>query len=213
MQNPPVFSLGPVAEFTALERPGRGEHRGETPHHSVQDDATMDHRPDLPRQTWQLTLDGSPKPVELVPYAGRLGGTPSSFRVGTVERKLEYSAGVSRWQRFKAPLLGSVDVGSRRVAMTLTTIRPSYRSAVRRNISGLKSSGPLSFIGAILGGAALSGGAAAAMQSTLVWLIYELSVDGEPSGSWVAKTVDGLAERWTFVPPGGSLPDSDTPDW
>jgi hypothetical protein len=173
----------------------------------------MDHGLVLPHQTWQLTLDGSPELVELVPYSGRLWGTPGSFRVGTVERKLEYSAGVSRRQRFKAQLVGSVDVGGHRVAMTLTTIRPSYRSAVRRNISGLKRSGPLSFLGNILGGAALGGGAAAAAQSTLVWLIYELSVDGEPSGSWVAKTVDARAERWTFVPTGGSLPDSDTPDW
>jgi hypothetical protein len=173
----------------------------------------MDRGPALPRQTWQLTLDGSPELVELVPYSGRLWGTPGSFRVATVERQLEYSAGVSRRQRFKAPLVGSVDVGGHRVAMTLTTIRPSYRSAVRRNISGLKWSGPLSFLGTVLGGAGLGGGAAAAAGSTLAWLTYELSVDGEPSGSWVAKTIDGHAERWAFVPPGGSLPRGDTPDW
>jgi hypothetical protein len=173
----------------------------------------MGHGPEAPRQTWQLTLDGSPELVELVPYSGRLWGTPRSFRVDTVERKLEYSAGVPRLQRFKAPLVGSIEVGGHRVAMTMTTIRPSYRSAVRRNISGVRRSGPLSFLGTILGGAALGGGVAAAAQSTLVWLIYELSVDGEPSGSWVAKTIDGRAERWTLVPSGGSLPDSDTPDW
>ena len=96
--------------------------------------------------------------------------------------------------------------------MTLTFIRLSYRTAVRCNISGLKGSGPLSFLGTILGGAGVGGGAAAA-QSNLVWLIYELSVDGELSGSWMAKTVDGVAERWTFAPPGGSLPGNDTLDW
>jgi hypothetical protein len=97
--------------------------------------------------------------------------------------------------------------------MTLTPVRLSIRSAVRRNISGLKSSGPLSFLGNILGGAGLGGGAAAAAQSNLAWLIYGLAVDGEPSGSWVAKTVDGAAERWTFVPPGGSLPGRDSLNW
>jgi hypothetical protein len=173
----------------------------------------MGNGPEVPRQTWQLTLDGSLELVELVPYSGRLWGTPRSFRVGTVERKLEYSAGVPRLQRFKTPLVGSVEVGGHRVAMTLTTIRPSYRSAVRRNISGARRSGPLSFLGTILGGAALGGGAAAAAQSRLVWLIYELSVDGEPSGSWVARIIDGRAEGWTLVPSGGSLPDSNTPDW
>lgn len=173
----------------------------------------MNRSPDVFRQTWQLILDGSPELVELVPYSGRLLGTPSSFRVGSIERKLAYSTSVSRWQRLKAPLVGTVDVGPHRLAMTLTTVMPSYRTAVRRNISGLKRSGPLSFLGNVLGGAALGGGAAAAAQSTLVWRIYELSVDGEPSGSWIAKTVDGQAEQWAFVPPGGSLPDSDTPDW
>ena len=97
--------------------------------------------------------------------------------------------------------------------MTLTIVIPSFRTAFRRNISGVRRSGPLSFLGNVLGGAALGGGAAAAAQSALIWLIYELSVDGEPSGSWVAKAVDGLAERWTFVPPGGSLPDGATSDW
>jgi hypothetical protein len=173
----------------------------------------MGHGTDVPRQTWQLSLDGLPELVELVSYSGRLWGTPRSFRVGAVERKLEYSPGVPRLRRFKAPLVGSIEVRGHHVAMTLTTIRPSYRSAVRRNISGTRRSGPLAFLGTILGGAAVGGGAAAATQSTLVWLIYELSVDGVPSGSWVAKTIDGRAEGWTSVPSGGSLPDSDTPDW
>ena len=77
----------------------------------------------------------------------------------------------------------------------------------------MKRSGPLALLGTILGGAALGGGAAAASQTTLIWLIYELSIDGNPAGSWVARTVDGLPERWTFVQPGGSLPDRDSPGW
>jgi len=173
----------------------------------------MVHGADIPRQTWQLTLDGSPELVELVPYTGRLWGTPRSFCVGGVEGKLEYPAGVSRLQRFKAPQVGSVEIRGHRVAMTLITVRPSYRSAVRRNVSGVRRTGALSFLGTLLGGTAVGAGAAAASQSTLVWLIYELSVDGELSGSWVAKTVDGRIEGWRLVPSGGSLPDSDTPDW
>jgi hypothetical protein len=54
---------------------------------------------------------------------------------------------------------------------------------------------------------------AAAAQTTLAWLIYELSVDGEPSGAWVAKTIDGMAERWIWVPPGSPLPDNQTMDF
>ena len=180
---------------------------------SAHDHPAMGHGADIPRQTWQLTLDGSVELVELVPYAGRLWGTPRSFRVGGVEGKLDYLAGVPRLRRFKAPQVGSVEIRGHRLAMTLTSIRPSYRSALRRNVSGVKRSGPLSFLATLLGGAAMAGGAAAASQSTLVWLIYELSVDGEPSGSWVAKTVDGRAEGWRLVPSGGSLPDSDTRDW
>jgi hypothetical protein len=172
----------------------------------------MDHGLDR-RQVWKLLLDGSPVLVELVPYTGRLWGTPGSFRIGAVERKLEHPAGLSRRQRVKAPLVGSVVVNGHRVEMSVSTVRPSFRTAVRRSFSGVKRSGPLSLLGYIIGGAGLGGGMAAAAQTTLVWLIYELSVDGKPSGSWVAKTVDGLAERWTFVRPGGSLPERDTPDW
>ena len=97
--------------------------------------------------------------------------------------------------------------------MTLKTIALSYRAAVSRNVSGLKRSGPLSFLGYLVGGAGLSGGVAAASQTTLTWLIYELDIDGVPVGSWVAKTVDGRPERWTFVRPGGLLPDRDSRDW
>ena len=46
----------------------------------------MDRSPEVLRQSWQLILDGSPERVELVPYSGRLWGTPRSFRVGTIER-------------------------------------------------------------------------------------------------------------------------------
>ncbi len=147
-----------------------------------------------------------------MPYSGRLWGAPSSFQVRQVETKLKQSAGLSWRQRVKSPLVGTVELDGHRVTMTLTTISLSYRSAVRRNISGLKRSGPLGFLGTILGGAGLGGGAAAAAQSTLAWGIYELSVDGQPSGSWVAKTIDGLVERWTWVPPGGTLPDKQTLD-
>jgi len=162
------------------------------------------------QQTWKLMLDGSQEVVELVPYSGRLWGAPESFRIGTIERKLEYPAGTSRWRRLKTPLGASIEVGGHEVALTLTTISLSYRAAVRRNVSALKWTLSGSFLGTILGGAALGGGAAAAAQTTLAWLIYELCVDNEPSGSWVAKSVDTLVEGWTFVPAGGPLPDSQT---
>jgi hypothetical protein len=108
--------------------------------------------------------------------------------------------------------VGSIDARDHRLGMTLNTIRPSYRAAVGRNVSGLKRSGPLSFLGSLIG-PGLGGGGAAAAQTTLTWLIYELDVDGIPFGSWVAKAVDGRPERWTFVPPGGLLPDRDSRDW
>ena len=104
-------------------------------------------------------------------------------------------------------------MANHRLGMTHKAIALSYRAAVTRNVTGLKRSGPLSFLGSLLGGAGLGGGVAAASQTILTWLIYELDVDGVPSGSWVAKAVDGVPERWTFVPPGGLLPDRDSRDW
>jgi hypothetical protein len=174
---------------------------------------TIDHQREASGLTWDVDVDGSPLRVELVPYAGPLWGAPNKFRVGEVEQKLSWPPSVSRWQRTRAAQVGSIDVRNHRLGMTLNTIRLSYRAAVRRNVSGLKGSGPLSFFGFLIGGAGLSRGAAAAAQTTLTWLIYQLDVDGVPVGSWVAKTVDGRPERWTFVQPGGLLPDRDSQDW
>jgi hypothetical protein len=165
-----------------------------------------------PRRTWKVKLDGSSELIELVPYSGRLWGVPTSFRVRAVEEKLKHPEGLSRWQRVKTPLVGTVDVGGHRLTMTLTTVSLSMRAAMRRNISGLKRSGTLGFLGNLLGGAGMGGGLAAASQTTLAWGIYELSVDGMRSGAWVTKTIDGIVEGWTWVPPGGSLPDNKTLD-
>jgi hypothetical protein len=175
--------------------------------------AAMDHHGVASGQTWDVNVEGSPLHVELVPYAGPLWGAPSSFRVGNVEQKLSWPPGVSRWERTRAPKVGLIDAGNHRLGMTHKAITLSYRAAVSRNVSGLKRSGPLAFIGTLLGGAGLGGGAAAASQTTLTWLIYELDVDGAPSGSWVAKAVDGRPDRWTFVPAGGLLPNRDSRDW
>jgi hypothetical protein len=41
------------------------------------------------------------------------------------------------------------------------------------------------------------------------WVIYELFVGGHPRGSWVAPFSD--MSQWTFVPPGGDLPDGKQP--
>jgi hypothetical protein len=173
----------------------------------------MNSRPDRVRQTWRLSLDESRDVAELVPYSGPLWGAPNSFSVGAVERKLEFAPGLSRRQRVKAPLVGAIDVGRNHVSMTRTTVSLAYRVALRRNLFGLKRSGPLAFLGTLLGGSGLGGGAAAAAQTTLTWLIYALDVDGQPKGSWVAKTVDGVVERWIWVAPGGSLPDKQTLDF
>jgi hypothetical protein len=173
----------------------------------------MSHGSRQPRQTWAPILDGSQELVELVPYSGRLWGTPDSFRVRLIEENLRQPEGTPRLQRHKTPAVGIVDVDGHRLTMTCTNVALSVRSGIRRNVSGLKRSGPLGFFGNLLGGAGLGGGMAAAAQTTLAWLIYELSVDGEPSGAWVAKTIDGMAERWIWVPPGSPLPDNQTMDF
>jgi hypothetical protein len=97
--------------------------------------------------------------------------------------------------------------------MTRTTVSLAYRVALRRILFRLKRTGALAFVGTLLGGSGLGGGAAAAAQTTLTWLIYALDVDGQPKGSWVAKTVDGIVERWIWVAPGGSVPDDQTLDF
>jgi hypothetical protein len=122
--------------------------------------------------------------VELVPDSGWLAPTPRSFRVGTVEQKVSWAPGTPRLKRVSAPQLGSIEAGPHRLTVTLTRILPSYSVAVRRNISALKGSGPLALLARIFGGTA--GGVVAGMQPTLSWLVYELTLDGDACGSWVA---------------------------
>jgi hypothetical protein len=165
-----------------------------------------------PAQTWKIKLDGSPVLVELVPYSGRLWGVPTSFRVGTVEAKLEHPAGLSRRQRVNTPFAGTIDISGHRLTMTLTPVRLSVRAAMRRSFSGLKRTGAMGFVGNLLGGAGMGGGFVAASQTTLAWTIYELTVDGKRSGAWVIKAIDGIVQDWIWVPSGGTLPDNKTLD-
>src|SRR4051794_37060278 len=107
--------------------------------------AGMSQQREAPGQTWDVTVDGSLLHVELVPYPGPLSAAPTSFRVGAVEQKLSWPPAVSRWQRTRAPKVGSVDVRGHRLGMTFTTVAPSYRVAVSQNVSGVTRTGPLSF--------------------------------------------------------------------
>ena len=161
-----------------------------------------------PLRTWRIKLDGSPTLVELVPYSGRLWGVPTSFRVGTVEQKLEHPAGLSRRQRANTPLAGSIDVGGHRLTMTLTSVRLSVRAAMRRSFSGLKRSGGDGVPREPPGWSRDGRRHGRRLPDDTRLGIYELSVDGKPSGTWVTKTVDGIVERWIWVPAGGSLPDN-----
>ena len=166
-----------------------------------------------PGQDWQIVVAGYAESVALVPYAGPLWGSPTSFRVRDLEVQLEYPPGTARRRRYSAARMGAADLGAHRVVLTLTPVRLAYGAAVRRNIAGLRKGGPLALIAGILGGSAASGGTAAAGQTSLAWLVYSLSVDAQAAGSWVAKTVDGQVIGWRWVPPGGPLPDDRTVDF
>src|SRR3954451_17024522 len=165
---------------------------------------------DRPTEMWRFTIDQSPYVAGLLPYSGRLWGAPNSFSVAGMDRTLEVPPGLPRRQRYNAPLTGAIDLGGHTVTLRRTTVGLAYRAALRRNLRGLTRSGPLSFVATLLGGSGLGGGAAGATQTTLTWLIYTLDVDGDAKGSWVGRAVDGVVERWSWVAPGGALPDDQT---
>ena len=150
--------------------------------------------------------------VDLVPHSGMLGGVPESIRAEGAEIPLAAPEGLSRRARQKAPRTATVRFGDRTVVVSLRGVMPSFRGRLRFALGGQRRRLPLTILAYALS-AGLGSGAAGAASSTVAWLIYELTVDGESYGCWVATAVDGLPRSWQFVAAGDALPEPDWLNW
>jgi hypothetical protein len=135
-------------------------------------------------------------------------GAPNTFRCDDREMKWKL-----RWR--SRDQTADFEVGTRRASMSKRFVYPRAGIRVRRALGGSIRNLPGTILAYALGGSGVGSGAAAAAAASgmLAWVIYELAVDDHPSGAWVATVIDGAAAGWTFVRPGGVLPNGSDDTW
>ncbi len=115
------------------------------------------------------------------------------------------------------PRRAAFDLGGLDASITATQLAPSMRAQLRRRLThGLGGVWGAIKTSIHYGAAAGAGANAASGVEWLVWgwTIYDLRLDGESRGSWVYTNGGEHGHTgWTFVPPGGALPQRDWIDW
>ena len=158
-------------------------------------------------QRWEFVLDGSRHVVQLGGW--RISGEPRLFTVDGRDCR------VGGGPIHVGPRVATLDVGGHEVSLTLrvrmASLRVNWMRSFKASIVNLRRIAD-AYSSGIAGPGGGAAGAAAA-SSLLSWAIYELRVDGTSLGAWVATIVGGNLASWTFVEPGGPLPEPDWPDW
>lgn len=103
-----------------------------------------------------------------------------------------------------APLIGVAVLEGHEVLVRRHARRLSAGLEIRRSLSEVLRN-PLNLLRGPTGMGSLI--------TTFGWLVYELLIDGQSRGCWVATLRDGFPKRWTFVDAGGDLPQADWPTW
>jgi hypothetical protein len=149
-----------------------------------------------PRQSWQVTVAGEPHRIDLGP------GT-NAFSVDGVKHSLGGTF-------HRGPRTAAFQLGDQEASMTLRLLAPAVRPTFKRLFRDAIRN-PLVLATYFLGGE--GGGVAAGLAKVQwAWAIYELRVDGKSHGSWISSVV-GESESWTFVEPGGALPEPGWLNW
>ena len=146
-----------------------------------------------PRQSWRVKVAGESHHIEL-------GLRTNDFLVDGVLCSLGGTF-------HRGPRTATFQLGSQEALITLRLLAPglwpNFKRLVRDAIRN-----PLVLATYLLGGE--GGGVAAGLaKPQWAWAIYELRVGGASHGSWISSVV-GEAASWTFVEPGGALPE---PGW
>jgi type III secretion system-like peptide-binding chaperone len=146
---------------------------------------------------WNVEIQGRSHTVEL--DAARLGH-PSHFRFDGVRYRIGGRVGRRRTTSFL--------IDGTPATIVRHVVIPPWRQRLRAGLGGATRGLPKVLFGMALGLRGAAGAGSLDMAEAVLaefWVIYELSVGEQPQGSWVAPTLD--KSQWTFVPPGGSLPD------
>jgi hypothetical protein len=154
-------------------------------------------------QRWDVEIRGGRHVVELDAANGM--GHPAHFRSDGVRRRIGGWYGRRRATEFL--------IGSAPATMVRSVVLPPARRRLRLSLGPQARGVPSTLLSMALGRGAAPGGGSLEMAEAVfasAWIIYELCVQGNPQGSWVAP-FSGVAE-WTFVPAGASVPDGES-EW
>jgi hypothetical protein len=132
-----------------------------------------------------------------------LGPRTNAFSVDGVEHSLGGTF-------HRGPRAAAFHVADQEASLDLRLVAPAVRPSFKRVFRDAIRN-PLALMTSVLGGEG-SGVAAGLAKVQWAWAIYELRVGGKSEGSWVS-TVIGDSEAWTFVEPGGALPEPGWLNW
>ena len=149
-----------------------------------------------PRQSWLVNVAGRPHRIDLGPGA-------RAFSANGVEHSLGGTF-------HRGPRTATFQLGDKEASISLRLVAPAFGSTFKRLVRDAIRN-PLVLGTYLLGGEGGGVGAGLAKVQS-AWAIYELRVGGKSRGSWIS-TVVGDFESWTFVEPGGALPEPGWLNW
>jgi len=159
------------------------------------------------RPEWWIDLDGRTHVVEIIGIHPFLG-SGKAFRC---DRHPVVVHG-----RFPAIRTARFDIADHPAVLRRNNVYQSFRRRFWLALGGSWRRLPTTLLSYAFGGPGVGGGAAAASASDVamtVWFLFALSVDGVERGTWVATRVGEQDRGWTFVAPGGPLPDGRDDTW
>jgi hypothetical protein len=157
---------------------------------------------------WEIIVGGESHVVELEPQR-RASFLPGTFSLDRQPLKLPGHFFAARRQRDFA-------IGPHRGVLRGEKVGFTFRQALWRQISPIKGNLPAIIAAGILGGeagAASATSTATAFGDSYGWVVYDLLIDDQSMGRWVASIRNAVVASWTFSPAGEGLPDMDWPDW
>ena len=140
---------------------------------------------------WDLTLDGRRHAVAVGEWSVMYGFPRTVIGDGVAHELGGFSA---------HPTVTPFDLDGHEASITLWHAMPGLRTRLR-----------LAIVEPLQGRRRRA--VAGRPSASLGWSVYELRLDGDHRGSWVATSDRGALRSWVFVEPGSPLPSPDWPEW
>ncbi len=104
--------------------------------------------------------------------------------------------------------MSSFDLGRVTATIRRRALSAGFRTSLKLAFGGSLRRLPGTLVAYLFGGIGIGSGASAAAASSrmVIWMVYELVVDGESQGSWVATVKGGNLVAWSFMKPDAVWP-------